>query len=214
MYSLVELFKKTNWTKYEAVEDVHYALIREGNTLFIYFEPSKGIDWAFNFMFKRVPYKDMKIPYKAHKGFVNCWKKVEDIIIAAIADETIEEIVIAGYSHGGALAMLCHECCWFHRADIRDNIWGIGFEAPRVYGEKQLNEDLAERWDHFMVIQNSNDIVTHLPPTFFRYTHVGKLICLQPQKKIGLFKAHMPDSVIEALENFTFNENWQEIFSL
>ena len=143
---LSELFYTCAYTApYEEIgDDVNYAFISKGRTLYIYFQGSSSItDWVRNFLFKTKPYKDMEIPYRVHRGFLAAWKEVEDLIIAKITakdpkkpDEFYwKEIVVVGYSHGGALAAFCHECVWFWRPDLReDKLWGFGFEAPRIYG--------------------------------------------------------------------------------
>ena len=55
----------------------------------------------------------MEIPYYVHRGFLAAWKEVEDIIINKISNPAYKQIVTVGYSHGGALAGLCHECVWY-----------------------------------------------------------------------------------------------------
>ena len=97
MKSLTELFYKVNRNvPYITVGDgVDYCFIQEDKTLYIYFEPSDGkIDWKHNFMFRKKPYKDMKTPYYVHRGFLKCWKTVEDIVIDRIQDPTINEIIV------------------------------------------------------------------------------------------------------------------------
>lgn len=216
MKSLTELFYNVNRNvPYITVGDgVDYCFIQENETLYIYFEPSDGkVDWKHNFMFRKKPYKDMEIPYYVHRGFLECWKTIEDIVIERINDTTIKEIIIVGYSHGGALSMLCHECCWFHRPDIRKNIWGIGFDSPRVYAGYVVKKELRERWNQYMVIRNDTDIVTHVPPWIFGYHHVGKLVQIGKGKKYGLIKSHYPANISQALSEFEYNENWKEIFN-
>ena len=44
---------------------VNYAFEEVDDSLFIYFQGSNSIsDWVRNFLFKKRPYKDMKIPYR------------------------------------------------------------------------------------------------------------------------------------------------------
>lgn len=191
--------------EYKQVGDsVNYAFVEDNDTLYIYFQGSNSIsDWVRNFMFPSKPYKDMKIPYRVHRGFLAAWKEVEDIIIKKIqereftdkgaADEDPEadfnenvlpisdyrwkHIVVVGYSHGGALAAFCHECVWFYRPDLRrSGLEGYGFEAPRIYAGFKVKEILKQRWEHFTVIRCNNDIVTHCPPALFGFTHVGNMI--------------------------------------
>ena len=83
----------------------------------------------------------MEIPYRVHRGFLEAWKEVEDIIIDKILEKDVDgnfcwkHIVVVGYSHGGALAAFCHEGVWFHRPDLREEgLEGYGLEATRIYG--------------------------------------------------------------------------------
>ena len=187
---------------------VNYAFIRDGyRRLIIYFEPSDGkLDWRNNFAFKKRPYKDMKVPYKVHGGFLKCWKAVEDKVIDKVLEKRSngayrwQQVTIVGYSHGAALAALCHECVWFHREDLRGGrLLGIGFEAPRVYGALKVKKDLAQRWDNFYVVRNGRDIVTHAPPRIFGFTHVGKIVKTTPAHKAGCIEAHTPWNMKDSL---------------
>ena len=176
-------------------DEVDYAFLEDGSALYIYFEPSQDDeDWRANFAYWRKPYKDMEISYRVHGGFLKCWKMVQDIVIDKVMEKDEEgnykwtRIVVVGYSHGGALAALCHECVWFNREDLRegDALMGYGFEAPRVYAGWYMPKALKERWKNFTVYRNKNDIVTHLPPVLFGFRHVGKM------KKIGADSACGP----------------------
>lgn len=214
MKSLVDLFIDVDHrVRYTTVgEDVDFCFNQEGETLYVYLEPSNSkLDWKHNFMFAKKPYKDMKIPYRVHRGFLKCWKYLEDIVIARIKDGTVQEIVVVGYSHGGGLAMLCHECCWYHRPDIRDKIWGIGFDSPRVYAGFRVKKALKERWAQYVVIRNHTDIVTHVPPAIFGYRHVGKLVKIGKEKDYNCVKAHYQSNIISSLEEFEYNDKWKEL---
>jgi len=71
--SLSKLFFDCAHTvKYSTVgNDVNYAFVEESKTLYIYFQGSSSVtDWIRNFLFGKRPYKDMKIPYKVHRGFL------------------------------------------------------------------------------------------------------------------------------------------------
>ena len=72
--------------EYQQVGDsVNYAFLEDNSTLYIFFQGSNSIsDWVRNFFFKKKPYKDMKIPYRVHRGFLAAWKEVEDLIIEKI----------------------------------------------------------------------------------------------------------------------------------
>ncbi len=203
-----ELFHNCAYdVEYETVgEDVNYAFVEEpmNHTLYIYFQGSSSkVDWWRNFLFKKKPYKDMKIPYRVHRGFLAAWKEVEDIIIEKIMEHNLplldmkwKHIIVVGYSHGAALAGFCHECVWFHRYDLREKgLEGYGFEAPRFYGGWNVKEELKERWRTFKVIRNNSDLVTHLPPALFRYCHVGEIVKIHGDVSLGPKEWYIPDCI-------------------
>lgn len=211
--NIPQLFYNTWTIKYDTIgDDVNYKFIEEGKTLYIYFQGSSGkTDWICNFLFRKKPYKDMDMPYRVHRGFLKCWKQVEDIVIAKITeeDETGEmkfnRIITSGYSHGGALAALCHECVWYHRQDIKDDIWGFGFEGPRIYGGFCMKKELRERWEHFILFRNDNDIVTHVPPKLFAFTHVGNVFHIGRGRKFSPIKSHYPQNVLSSLKEISID---------
>ena len=178
-----------------------YALKRENETLYLFFEGSNGEhDWKSNLDFPAKPYKRMnETVWFAHRGFLKVWKEIEPYLAADIADPYFKKIVIAGYSHGGALAALCHEYAWFHRPDLRKGgIEGYGFGAPRVFwGVKSAR--LKMRWEKFTVIRNVDDLVTHLPPAFLGFTHVGKLLKIGKKGKYSRVEAHYADNILKEL---------------
>lgn len=197
----------------KAGEDVDYAFVEDGNTLYIYFQGSMSItDWIRNFLFGKKPYKDMEISYRVHRGFLAAWKEVEDIIIAKVCEDDDngykwKHIVIVGYSHGGALAAFCHECVWFWRPDLREaGLEGYGFEAPRIYAGFKVKKALKERWEKFTIIRDNNDIVTHCPPSIFGYSHVGEIIKVSGDPSLvnkwylpKCIKSHFPEVVFDGL---------------
>lgn len=218
MKKLSELFHLCAYDiQYQQVGDsVNYAFLEEGDSLFIFFEGSNSIsDWVRNFLFPSKPYKDMKISYRVHRGFLAAWKEVEDIIIAKICEDDNDgdykwkHITIVGYSHGGALAGFCHECVWYWRPDLRENgLEGYGFEAPRFYAGFKVKKELRERWEKFLVIRDGNDIVTHCPPCIFGFTHVGNILkikgdtSLVDNKSPKCVKYHYPQVVYDALVKY------------
>ena len=217
---LSTLFKNcASEVEYINVNDwVSYAFVEEDDTLYIYFEGSNEVqDWIANFLFKKQPYKDMKIPYKVHRGFLTAWKEVEDIIIDKICEDTDDgyrwkHIVIVGYSHGGALAFFACECVWYWRKDLReDGFEAFGFEAPRVFGDYKIPVCLKERWSNFTVIRTNNDLVTHVPPRLFRFCHAGSMLkikgdtSLVDNKLPKCIKSHFPEVVLDALKKYESN---------
>ena len=117
-----------------------------------------------------------------------------------IQNPGVHRVSIVGYSHGGALAMLCHEYVWFHRPDLRDRITGYGFGAPRVYWGFWIPTALRERWRDFTVVRNRGDIVTHLPPEMGGYRHVGRLWEIGKRGVYGGIAAHRPENYTRELQ--------------
>ena len=197
---LNRLFRECLHRSYRETDDaVSWDFFRRGNTLYLYFEPSNGTrDWINNFTFHAVPYREMQPEWQCHAGFLKCWKSVKPHVEALISDATLSRVIIVGYSHGGALAVLCHEFVYFHRPDLQKSIYGFGFGCPRVlYG--CLPEEIAERWRQFYVIRNADDLITHLPPRVLGYCHVGNLVTIGESEDYNSIDAHRPESYLRAL---------------
>lgn len=178
----------------------NYAARRVGHTLYLFFEDSDGeIDWKRNLNFPAKAYKRTgDSTWFAHRGFLRVWKEIEPSLVNEITDKTVEKIVIAGYSHGAAVAVLCHEYVWYHRPDLRNAIEGYGFGCPRVFwGMKTPN--LKRRWARFTVIRNVDDLVTHLPPVFLGYSHVGALLEIGEKGKYSAIDAHRAENIQKEL---------------
>ena len=202
--NLLQLFTKCLNCKYNHVEDSgDYYVEREGSTLYIYLECSNGEeDWKNNFDFPAKPYKRMgKIVWFAHRGFLKVWKSIEDYVAPFIMDKTVDHVVVVGYSHGAALAVLCHEYVWYNRPELRESLEGYGFGCPRVFWGIKTKK-LKQRWERFTVIRNIDDIVTHVPPFLFGFSHVGTLLKIGEKKKYNTIDAHRPENITVELERF------------
>lgn len=178
----------------------NYAVRRERDTLYIFFEKSNGaVDWKSNLDFPAVAYprSDGSVWY-AHRGFLAVWRKIEPMLAASIADATVRAATVTGYSHGGAIALLCHEYIWYHRPDLRARLFGYGFGCPRVFWGKK-NGELLKRFEQFTVIRNLDDIVTHLPPFLLGYSHVGKLLTVGKRGKYSPIDAHKAENILTEL---------------
>lgn len=230
------LFHTCNMIDYETVgDDVSYRFVEAGDSLTIYFQGSNSItDWIRNFLFKKRPYKDMEIPYRVHRGFLAAWKEVEDTVIAKVTETTPilttagkeencvrvfkwKSVVVVGYSHGGALSGLCHECVWYHRPDLRGGgLFGVGFESPRFFGGFRVPEKLRERWADYFVVKTNEDIVTHCPPWVLGYRHVGTVLgakgdtSLVKNRLPKCVKSHYPQTVEDGLLKIAVGkEEWR-----
>ncbi|MBQ9760440.1 MAG: hypothetical protein IJW16_03720 [Clostridia bacterium] len=197
---LKKLFRECISRRYKnTVDQVSWDFARRGNELRIYFEPSNGTsDWLHNLNFHAAPYSEMEPPWECHAGFLQCWRSVKPHLASLLADPTVSRILIVGYSHGAALALLCHEFVYYNRPDLRDTLTGIGFGCPRVlYGSVPIA--VAQRWERFYVVRNLDDLVTHLPPRILGYCHVGNLITVGKSGTYNAVDAHRPESYLREL---------------
>ncbi len=206
---LLSLYKETLNASYTTLEeeDASYAYKKnDDGTLHIWFEQSNGAtDWKNNLDFWAKPYSDMPYTWYAHRGFVRVWKIIRDAIADVIIDENVTNIIIAGYSHGAALALLCHEYCVYNRPDLEGKIEGYGFGCPRVaWGI--LPKEVKKRFEGFHVIRNKKDIVTHVPPVIFGYRHVGELITVGEGNN-NWIKSHYANNYITALTTYTSEQS-------
>ncbi len=203
--NLLELFERCLDADYITVEDgASFALEREGERLYIFFEKSEGAeDWKNNLDFSAVGaraeiYGEGNDSFYCHGGFLRVWKSLLPYINGALLDLNFREMVIVGYSHGAALALLCHEYIWYSRHDLRGRIYGFGFGCPRVIWGHTPRE--RERWQNFYVIRNIDDIVTHLPPRILGFRHEGTLIKIGRAGRYSRIDAHRAENYIRSLD--------------
>ena len=135
----------------------------------------------------------------AHGGFLRVWESIKECISEEIQNKYYQKITVVGYSHGAALAVLCHEWIWYHHPTARKNLTGYGFGCPRVlYG--CATPTLARRWERFYVVRNIDDAVTHLPPRIMGYCHVGNLITVGEAGRYSQIDAHRPENYQKELK--------------
>ena len=190
----MELFEKCITLPYiNAENEASFAAERRGSALEIWFEPSKGaVDWRNNLDFPARAYGK----WFAHRGFVRVWCSAERYLGGLILDPAVRRIRVVGYSHGAALAVLCHEYAWYHRPDLRDRLTGYGFGCPRVVWGLAPKD----RWQSFTVVRNRDDLITHLPPRILGYTHVGSLLEIGVRGHYSPIDAHRPENYLKELK--------------
>ena len=211
MKKLSEIYKSVLNTKYTHLEEetASFWYKKEGHTLLIRFQWSNGkTDWRNNFDFPAKPYRHMENMWFAHRGFLKVWKVIEPHLAYAIDDPDINAIEIAGYSHGAAIALLCHEYCAFNRPDCK--VVGYGFGCPRViWGFLQKN--VRERLKGFMVIRNKDDIVTHVPPAVLGYRHPDRMLTIDDGVPCNGIDAHRKEGYVASLidyeEEYAYEDN-------
>lgn len=196
--TLLELYEKCLSASYTSTDSGgDFAIELDGDTLYLLFEKSEGAeDWRNNFKFLAVPwmpYKNMTKPWLCHRGFLKVWKSIEPFIEAAIRSRKIKKIIIVGYSHGAALALLCYEYVKYHRPDAF--VKGFGFGCPRVFWGI-VPREVKARFKDFTVVRNGADIVTHVPPVAFGFRHIGNVITVG---KTNPVRDHYPERYIANL---------------
>ena len=147
-------------------------------------------------------YKDMLKKWRVHGGFHKVWKSMQDDIEAYVAEflanhPEIKKIVIIGYSHGAALAVLATEDMEYLYGKTYE-VSGYGFGTPRVLWGI-VPKEVKERLRNFTSVRNIPDIVTHVPPMLFGFRNAGTLIKVGKKGKYNLFKAHYSSSYIAEL---------------
>lgn len=205
-----ELFKNCAYDiDYKQIGDsVNYAFVEQGKTLYVYFQGSNSItDWVRNFLFTEKVYK----MFRVHKGFFSAYSEARNMLLDKIyeRDENGDykwlQIIIVGYSHGGALCQLFLEDCVYHRHDIKDCIKGYAFETPRCL---KVPKKYRHLWDNLIVIRNGCDLITHLPPAIFGYHHLGTMVKIKGDTKLvenkmpKCIKYHYPQCVLDGLDKF------------
>ena len=198
---LSELLSSCLEADYRQVENGgSFALVRDGEVLYIFFEKSNGLeDWYNNLSYKAVSRGRGGDDWYCHEGFLRVFNGVLPYIEGIISSKSVRRIITVGYSHGAALSLLCHEYVWYTREDIRENIEGYGFGCPRVVFGHVENE--WERWKGFCVIRNIGDLITHLPPKALGYRHKGRLIEIGEKGKYSPTDAHRAENYTFELEN-------------
>ena len=181
----------------------NYSVEREGDKAYVLFEDSNGADdWSVNIDFPAKPYRRLdRTVFFAHRGFLEAWERTERYVADTVRDASVKSITVAGYSHGAALALLCHEYIWSERPDLRPTLEGYGFGCPRVIWGS-VSADIARRWDGFLVIRNLDDIVTHLPPAALGYSHIGRLLEVGEIGKYTPIEAHYADNIAYELRKY------------
>lgn len=197
---LLHLFEACISAEYRHVEeDGSFSVKRENDRVTVFFEKSNGReDWRNNFAFSARPYRDMSEVWLCHRGFMKVFRALLVYLEEIFLDESVRSFCLVGYSHGAALALLSHEYILFHRPELAGKVEGYGFGCPRVIAG-HIPDALRKRLEGFVVIRNLDDIVTHLPPRIFGYSHVTRPVTIGKRGRYSIFAAHFDTSYIREL---------------
>ena len=195
MRTLGTLLDECLQADYLHVHGASYALAFEKECLNVYFQDSNGWeDWRRNLAFPIKRHRDLFV----HGGFLESFLYLEEILLSAIDAFSPAAVVSVGYSHGGALATLFHECIFVRRPDLGPKTQTIVYGCPRVFAEP-ISESVHRRFGRLIRVENEGDPVTALPPRALRFSHVGRVIAVRDEEKKGLFDAHRAQSYQRAI---------------
>lgn len=170
-----DLFKLIQDTEYDtAGDDIDYkVIVKDGRAVLLFQESTTKRDWINNFNFPRKLYKDQDRWLLIHRGYGNAWRSANDKIMAEFI-KTSEAVggvpLIAGWSFGGAMALLAAED-FNYRTGSRPDV--ITFGAPKVAGDLWTQETIYE-CGNFAQYADRNDVVPLCPP-FPWFHHIQKI---------------------------------------
>ncbi|MBR6782209.1 MAG: hypothetical protein IKM33_03315 [Clostridia bacterium] len=197
--TLARLFRKCLHAPYvTSSNSADLYVEKQGSTLYFYFQGSDGAeDWLNNL---DIPVKALQMAdgeyLFAHRGFVRVFGALLPRIREAASDSSVRSVFVVGFSHGAALAVLCHGYLWQTVSPLRGHLTGYGFGCPRVLWGRIPHKEI---WESFTVVRNLNDVVTHVPPAFLGYRHVGKLLEIGEKGKYSPVDAHRPENILREL---------------
>jgi len=192
--SLVDLFNRAcRAGANTAGQNTQYSLYQTDDTLYLSIQGSCDVDdWIHNFMFWFTPlvwkpYKGMKHLWLVHAGFAKAWKLARDQIAKDVKDSIgNRKLVIMGFSHGAALAVLAHEYFDYEHYAPETHAFG----CPRVVWGFP-HSDVLYRFCNLHLYQARGDIVTHVPFALMGYRHVGEVRKFGPRRWI----THLPHTL-------------------
>jgi len=192
----LELFRIacTSETK-TAGKNTQYTISSDEKNIYLAIQGScDADDWRFNFDFAVKPYKRMNVVWFAHRGFVTAWKLARDQITADI-DKILDskQLVILGYSHGAALAVMAHEDFQFNGY----NPTTYAFGCPHVLWLP--NKIIRSRFLDLTMINRRGDLIAHVPPAIFGYRHIA-IPELIGKPALIWWKRHLIPEYIDALK--------------
>lgn len=175
---------------------VQYRIEWDRNKATVYFQGSvEPEDWKLDFDFLVRPYKGCT--WLAHHGFVSGYKSVRDEIVTQLSRAS--EVLVSGYSLGAAYAMLLHEDLRYTYPSM--SVSTVAYGTPRVFWFP--NKELRDRLDGILRINVRGDIVSHLPPWIFGFSHVGWSITVGPLS-IPRVKKHFASEYEKRLGGITW----------
>ena len=145
-----------------------------GKAIVLVFQESDGKnDWKNNFRFAKTVYNHQQSVIKAHKGFVSVYKSANDDIMKAFIEQINShsdyDVIICGWSMGGALSVLAAEDLNYRtRPEVERPESGVKpilvtFGAPQVLWGDDSVEYVKSCCSSIYNFSHIRDIVTQVP---------------------------------------------------
>jgi hypothetical protein len=193
--SLLDLFHKAcNSADKTAGNETQYAITEDTCNVYLAIQGSVEFeDWIYNFDFIAKPYRNMGDVWYTHRGFANCWKLARDQIVQEVLDTLgNKRLVILGYSHGAAIALLAHEYFVYNGYSPETYCFG----CPRVLWIP--NKRILSRFTNVHLISRRGDLVTKVPFAWMGFRHPVKQT-LFGSSALTWWRRHLIPEYIEAL---------------
>jgi len=136
-------------------------------------------DWFYNFMFFKVPYKNMKSKFRVHAGFRKKYHDIRDQMLAEVLPLKGYKIKIRAFSQGSGIAYLMHEDLLYHTSVQPDTVL---FGTPRAFSVWN-HKVLEGRLSGITRYENGDDIVCHIPFAIQGFRHYGKKIHIGRERR-------------------------------
>lgn len=163
---LFNQIKKSEYKKTGDEVDFCIQVNSKGKLIKLLFEESQSKrDWQNNFNFPVKIYKNQKSKLLAHRGFGNAYKSANDVIMNELEGYIKQfpdfNVLISGWSLGGAMAVLAAEDFYFR---FHKKAMLITYGAPKVLFGKKCKCYVLGCCSSVIQFADNNDIVPLLPP--------------------------------------------------
>ncbi|KAJ9059243.1 hypothetical protein DSO57_1004555 [Entomophthora muscae] len=151
------------------------AVHKPDRQIVVSYRPATKLEnWLTNLNYDWVPFRRGHV----HQGFFNHFKatqkRSEAVVIHLLEKYTHHSLLVTGYSLGGATALIAvpyfKEILDAH--EDRRHFSAILYASPRV-GDAEFVSMIYHLKVPVTRYSNHNDIISHIPPRSFGYTHAG-----------------------------------------
>ena len=163
-----KLYNKLLTLKYtKSGDDVDWCVFIEDAVYLAFQQTTSSRDWQVNFNFPVKLYKNQESCIKVARGWGDAYKSCNDEIMQKLLVAHNEhpdlDVVICGWSYGGAMAIIASEDFYF-RYKLKPSV--ITFGAPKPLFGYKTRKYVLSCVKHSEQFSHRSDVVTLLPPVF------------------------------------------------